>query len=150
MFHLKSPKIFPGSYVFISVFTHLFLIYFLSALILSVYFIDYCVFLYYLDRHMFCISHSEEEGICTLKWYLCLLLFNVYNGMRLLDTLGVLSVQPDIRVLSGVILLSAALTMMLTDKLLHNHVDFKAMPLKVLFGTGVFLMIAEFIIHVSS
>lgn len=45
LFHSKSPKIFPGSYVFISVFTHLFLIYFLSALILSVYFIDYCVFL---------------------------------------------------------------------------------------------------------
>lgn len=88
--------------------------------------------------------------INTLKWYLCLLLFNVYNGIRLLDTLGVLSVQPDIRVLSGVILLSAVLILMLTDKLLHNHVDFRAMPLKVLFGTGVFLMIAEFVIHVSS
>lgn len=46
--------------------------------------------------------------------------------------------------------LSAVLILMLTDKILHNHVDFKAMPLKVLFGTGVFLMIAEFIIHVSS
>lgn len=96
---------------------------------------------------MFCIPYSEEEEIGTLKWYLCLLLFNVYNGMRLLDTLGVLSVQPDIRVLSGVILLSAVLIMILTDKILHNHVDFKAMPLKVLFGTGVFLMISEFIIH---
>ena len=64
-----------------------------------------------------------------------------------MDTLGVLSVQPDIRVLYGVILLSAVLIMILTDKILHNHVDFKAMPLKVLFGTGVFLMIAEFIIH---
>ena len=68
--------------------------------------------------------------INTLKWYLCLLLFNVYSGMRLLDTLGVLSVQPDIRVLSGVILLSAVLILMFTDKLLHNHVDFRAMPLK--------------------
>ena len=67
-----------------------------------------------------------------------------------MDTLGVLSVQPDVRVLSGVILLSVVLIMMLTDKLLHNHVDFKAMPLKVLFGTGVFLMIAEFILHASS
>ena len=88
--------------------------------------------------------------INTLKWYLCVLLFNVYSGMRLLDTLGVLSVQPDIRVLSGVILLSAVLILMFTDKLLHNHVDFRAMPLKVLFGTGVFLMIAEFIIHALS
>ena len=67
-----------------------------------------------------------------------------------MDTLGVLSVQPDIRVLSGVILLTAVLILMLADKLLHNHVDFKAVPLKVLFGTGVFLMIAEFVIHVSS
>lgn len=78
------------------------------------------------------------------------MLFNVYSGMRLLDTLGVLSVQPDIRVLSGVILLSAVFILMFTDKLLHNHVDFRAMPLKVLFGTGVFLMIAEFIIHALS
>lgn len=78
------------------------------------------------------------------------MLFNVYSGMRLLDTLGVLSVQPDIRVLSGVILLSAVLILMFTDKLLHNHVDFRAMPLKVLFGMGVFLMIAEFIIHALS
>lgn len=67
-----------------------------------------------------------------------------------MDTLGVLSVQPDVRVLSGVILLSAVLIMILTDKLLHSHVDFKAAPLKILFGTGVFLMIAEFIIHISS
>lgn len=88
--------------------------------------------------------------INTLKWYLCLLLFNVYNGMRLLDTLGILSVQPDVRVLSGVILLSVVLILILADKLLHHHVDFKAVPLKILFGTGVFLMIAEFIIHVSS
>ena len=80
----------------------------------------------------------------------CLLLLMFTVEVRLLDTLGVLSVQPDIRVLSGVILLSAVFILMFTDKLLHNHVDFRAMPLKVLFGTGVFLMIAEFIIHALS